>query len=38
MRARIILLRDDGLGTIAAADGADVTKATVWRWQERFMQ
>ena len=37
-RARIILLTDDGLGTMAVADGAGVTKATVWRWQERFMQ
>ena len=37
-RARIILLTDDGLGTMAVADGAGVTKATVWRWQRRFMQ
>ena len=37
-RARIVLLTDDGLGTMAVADGAGVTKATVWRWQERFMQ
>ena len=37
-RARIILLTDDGLGTMAVADGAGVTKATVWRWQERFMR
>ena len=37
-RARIILLTDDGLGTMAVAEGAGVTKATVWRWQERFME
>ena len=37
-RARIILPADNGLGTMAVADVAGVTKAMVWRWQERFMR
>ena len=37
-RARIILLTDDGMGTMAVADVAGASKPTVWRWQERFMQ
>ena len=37
-RARIILLSDDGLGTMAIAAGSGTTKPTVWRWQERFME
>ena len=37
-RARIILLSDEGLGTMAIMAGAGVSsKAAVWRWQERFM-
>ena len=36
-RARIILLSDDGVGTMAIARQAGVAKPTVWRWQERFM-
>ena len=37
-RARIILLTDDGLGTMAVAEGAGASKPTVWRWQRRFME
>ena len=37
-RARIILLTDDGLGTMAVASGAGASKPTVWRWQRRFME
>ena len=37
-RARIILLSDDGLGTMAVAAGAGASKPTVWRWQKRFME
>ena len=37
-RARIILLTDDGLGTMAIAEGAGASKPTVWRWQRRFME
>ena len=36
-RARIILLSDDGVGTMAIARHAGVAKPCVWRWQERFM-
>ena len=36
-RARIILLSDEGLGTMAIMAGTDSTKMTVWRWQQRFM-
>ena len=38
-RARIILLSDEGYGTMAIAAKAGVSsKATVWRWQRRFME
>ena len=37
-RARIILLTDDGLGTMAVSEGAGASKPTVWRWQRRFME
>ena len=37
-RARIILLADQGLGTMAIAAGAGASKPTVWRWQRRFME
>jgi transposase len=37
-RARIILLSDDGLGTMAIMAEAGKSKACVWRWQERFME
>ena len=37
-RARIILLADQGLGTMAIAAGTGASKPTVWRWQERFME
>ena len=36
-RARIILLTDDGLGTVAIMAGTGKSKTCVWRWQERFM-
>jgi hypothetical protein len=36
-RARIILLRDDGLGTVATMAATGKSKTCVWRWQERFM-
>ena len=37
-RARIVLLTDDGLGTMAVMAETGSAKATVWRWQERFMR
>ena len=38
-RARIILLSDDGFGTMAIMAKAGVSsKSTVWRWQRRFME
>jgi transposase len=36
-RARIVLLSDDRLGTVAVVREAGVSKTCVWRWQERFM-
>ena len=36
-RARIVLLTDDGFGTMEIARRTGKTKPTVWRWQERFM-
>ena len=38
MRARIILLSDEGLGTMAVATGTGSTEATVRRWRKRFME
>ena len=37
-RARIVLPADDGLGTMAVMAETGSAKATVWRWQERFMR
>ena len=37
-RARIILLSDDGLGTMAVAAGSGTSKPTVRRWQKRYMK
>ena len=37
-RARIILLADQGLGTMAIAAGTGASKPTVRRWQPRFME
>jgi len=37
-RARIILLSDDGLGTMAIMTETGKSKVCVWRWQERFME
>ena len=37
-RARIVLLSDDGLGTMAIMRAVGKGKTVVWRWQERFMQ
>ena len=37
-RARIILLADQGLGTMAIAAGTGASKPTVRRWQRRFME
>lgn len=36
-RARIVLLSDDGLGTVAIMAARGKSKTCVWRWQERFM-
>jgi transposase len=36
-RARIILLTDQGLGTLAIMAITGKSKTCVWRWQERFM-
>ena len=36
-RARIVLLSADGVGTLAIMRAVGCAKATVWRWQERFM-
>jgi len=36
-RARIILLTDQGLGTLAIMAATAKSKTCVWRWQERFM-
>ncbi len=35
---RIVLLADQGLGTMAIAAGTGASKPTVRRWQERFME
>ncbi len=37
-RARIVLLSARGLGTAAIAREARVSKPTVWRWQEAFLE
>jgi len=37
-RARIVLLTAAGLGTAEIMRQAQVAKAAVWRWQERFMR
>jgi transposase len=37
-RARIVLLTADGVGTLAIMRQVGCAKATVWRWQERFME
>jgi transposase len=37
-RARIVLLSGRGLGTSAIERAARVSKPTVWRWQEAYMQ
>ena len=36
-RARVVLLTDDGVGTVSIMRQVGCAKATVWRWQERFM-
>lgn len=36
-RARIILLTQQGLGTLAIMAATGKSKTCVWRWQERFM-
>lgn len=36
-RAKIILMGDDGLGTVAIMEATGKSKPCVWRWQERFM-
>jgi hypothetical protein len=38
VRARIVLLSGRGLGTVAIAREARVSKPTVWRWQEAYME
>ncbi len=37
-RARIVLLSDDGLGTMAIMRETGKAKNSVWRWQDRFME
>ena len=37
-RARIVLLSDEGLGTMAIMARTGASKVTVWRWQKRFME
>jgi transposase len=37
-RARIVLLTADGLGTNEIMHRTGISKATVWRWQERVMR
>ena len=36
-RARIVLLSAEGVGTLSIMRQVGCAKATVWRWQERFM-
>jgi Homeodomain-like domain len=36
-RARIVLLSADGVGTLSIMRQVGCAKATVWRWQERFV-
>jgi hypothetical protein len=38
IRARIVLLSGCGLGTMAIAREARVSKPTVWRWQEASLE
>ena len=38
VRARIILLSNEGLGTMAIMASTGTSKPTVWRWQARFME
>jgi hypothetical protein len=35
-RAKIILMSDDGLGTVAIMQATGKSKTCVWRWQERL--
>lgn len=37
-RARIVLLTADGRGVMAIMREVDVSKTSVWRWQDRFME
>jgi transposase len=37
-RARVVLLSGRGLGTAAIAHEARVSKPTVWRWQEAYLE
>ena len=37
-RARIVLFSADGAGTNAVMAATGTSKATVWRWQARFME
>ena len=37
-RARIVLLSEAGLGTMAIMRQTGKSKTCVWRWQERFME
>ncbi|MHC2357736.1 hypothetical protein ACVMB3_007259 [Sinorhizobium meliloti] len=36
-RAEIILMSEDGLGTVAIMAATGKSQTCVWRWQERFM-
>ena len=38
VRARIVLLSGRGMGTMAIVRETRVSKPTVWRWQEAYME
>ena len=38
VRARIILMTSDGIGTTEIMKRLSISKSTVWRWQERFIE
>jgi len=38
VRARIVLLSGRGFGTMAIARETRVSKPTVWRWQEAYLE
>ena len=36
-RAQVVLLTDDGCGTVEIMRDTGLSKTAVWRWQDRFM-